>query len=131
MVLLYLCLAVGCVFWQPDIVLGDSKQADSVLNLFNIDLNNYDDLNTLNHSTSSETSSLLSRGVDNQGQNILLNVVDGLLNVMGYIILLFNIVFSPIRIMVAGAFPFEIMYILGIPMVVLFILGVVRFVRGY
>jgi hypothetical protein len=131
MVLIYVCIAIGCIFWQPTLVLGDSKQAETVLNLFNIDMTNYQTLNNFNHSSSASSEGFLSKGVPNQGATIILTIIDGLFNVIGYLTLIFRAVFSPVIILFAGGFPVEIIYIIGVPVVVLFIISLVREVRGY
>lgn len=132
-VLLYLCIAIGCLFWNPSLVLGTSKQAETVLNMFNVDLTNYQTLNNFNNSENASTAhdSLISTSIPNRGATIILTLIDGLSNAMGYIILIVRAVFSPVIIMVAGGFPYQITYMLGIPLVVLFIIAVVRFIRGY
>lgn len=132
-VLLYLCIAIGCLFWQPNIVLGSSPQANTVLSLFNIDSSNYLTLNNLNHSTSggSQFDNVIKQGNPSSPVTIILTIIDGLFNVMGYLILFTRMIFAPVFILTSGGMPIELVYVFGIPAVVLFIVAIVRLIRGY
>jgi hypothetical protein len=131
-VLLYLCIAIGCLFWQPTLVLGNSKQAETVLNMFAINTGDFTNLNNFNLDNSNNVSSnLISQSIPNRGATIILTLIDGLSNAMGYIILIFRAVISPIIIMVSGGFPYQITYMIGLPLVAMFIIAIVRFIRGY
>lgn len=129
--LIYACIAIACIFWRPDIVIGDSPQASSILSLLNIDSSNYETLTNINTSDNTELSSVFGKGQESTGNNIFLTIIDGLFNVMGYIEIIFRAIFSPVMIMTAGGFPIQLVYVFGIPLTIMFIISVVRFVRGY
>ena len=131
MVLIYLCIAIGCLFWQPNLVLGTGRQAETVLNMFNINNSNAMTLSNFNQSSELGQTGLFDKGNANQGNTIILTLIDGLGNALGWLILIFKAALSPIIIMVNGGFPIEIAYIVGLPLVVLFIVAVVRAIRGY
>jgi hypothetical protein len=128
-VLIYVCIAIACIFWRPDIVLGTSPQASNILSVLNINSTNYNTLTAINSSVN--TDSIFAQGQETRTQNIFLTIIDGLFNVMGYITILFRVVFSPVMVMTAGGFPIEFTYMFGIPLVMMFIIAFVRFVRGY
>lgn len=128
LILLYLCIALACAFWNPSIVFGDSKQAETVLNFFNI--NNTNTTN-LNWSSSGDKSTELFKSGCEGAACAIQSFVDPVLNVLGYINLVFNVVFSPFRIMTAVGMPTTLTLLFTLPLIFMFIISIIMFIRGY
>lgn len=130
MVLLYLAMAIGCAFWQPNIVFDNGE---TPLSFFNLDANNWNTTKSLSSNT--DLSNSINRATQegtNQQQvntagttsfNPLNFIIDTTFAIIKFIKMLFNIIFAPFNIMVQGEFPVEVIYMLGIPIVFMMIIA--------
>jgi hypothetical protein len=125
--LLYVCIAIACAFWQPNIVFGESKSVNVLSSVFNID--NIDNISNLGYGAESGISATSLQAKGTEGSNYFQSLVDGLANVLDFIMAIFRLVFSPFLIMVAGEFPTIILFIF-IPIIVMMIVGIIQMIRG-
>jgi hypothetical protein len=114
-VLLYLCFAIACSFWHPEIVFGENQPTNMLTGMFKMNSTNPQNIQfasaELNNSLDSKDS---NSGIFKVGSDIVSSfqwVADGLGNVLAVIAMIFKAVFSPFIIfgfMVAGGAPMAV-----------------------
>jgi len=138
--LLYFCIAIAVSFWQPDLLYGSGGSATNGVNIlspFGVTYNQstgqpqipYDQQSLSNKS---ETAQMLSQGSEGTGQSFWL-LIDPLHNVMSFISILFNFLFSPIIIfghLLSMGAPIIAVMVFALPLVFLVFLGVIYFIGG-
>lgn len=140
MAILYLCIAIAISFWQPTLVLGNSPQAQSVLNFFNVGIDDSGNpmvASTWNNQTSDASDRLLAQGrqndKDNSAVNIFLSIIDVTWNTIVYISLFFRVLFAPLIILLSPAMagiPTALVFVIGIPLVFMGLLSIIMIIRG-
>lgn len=138
--LLYLCLAIAILFWQPSIILGESEQSAHILSVFNIDSVNQTngsikDLGlpgTLNLSDQTAYDQLTKVGSDTTS-TLIQAFIDAVANVMEYVKIFFRIVFSPFVIFTSPQMadaPAPVLFVFALPAILGLIVAIILFVRG-
>lgn len=139
MALLYVCVLISCMFYNPALVVGDSPTAQSVLGFFNIqvDSNNSAHISsgTFSNSTSEATDRMLSEGrsvdKDNNPLQSFLMLIDTTWNTIMFITLFFRFLFAPIIILNALLVPSFIVFTFGVPFVFMGLVSIIMIIRGY
>lgn len=142
--LLYACISLSMVFYSPEMVLGDSPQAQNVLTFFGTSINNSTepvfDSKFNNASSGFGTDDaedrLLGEGrtTDRDSTavtNIFLSVIDPVWNALMYIVLFFRVLFSPAIVLTAIGAPYYIVFTIGYPLVFLGFVSIIAMIRGY
>jgi hypothetical protein len=130
MTMLYLALAIGCVFWQPQIAFD----SPTMLNLFDLNASNWNTTNSINYAggVNSSIASATAQGNTQSGgvTNTAFFLIDALFSVIQFITAIFAVIFSPFIILASVAMPVEIKFFIGVPMVTMFLIGLIGFIRG-
>jgi ABC-type uncharacterized transport system fused permease/ATPase subunit len=147
--LLYLCIAIACIFYNPSLVIGESL---STISWLNIDINHttnepyFVSTSTYNDDATKDTPSntsvfnrMLSDGRDVSGDiisgvgNFFMSVIDPIWQVIKFVGLLFKILFAPIIILTSAelGIPIFIAFAIGIPINFLGLLSLIMLIRGY
>lgn len=142
-ILLYLCFAIGCSFWQPDIVFGNQNGKDNVLTmLFNINSTDIGSGSTtfgstdLNNKINGQDNQTGNSGLFKVGKDTVSSyqwVVDGLGIVIRIIGIFFQALFSPFIMffsMVTMGAPVPLMFVFAIPLITMFLVGFLIFIRS-
>lgn len=142
--LFYMCVSVACVFYDPNLILGETPVTESVVSFFSteVDVNGNPVLNdVLNNefSTGNNISAedrLLGEGRTTDrdstaSTNIFLSVIDPIWNALGYIELFFRLLFSIPIILAAVNAPYVIVWIFGVPASFLGLLSLIAMIRGF
>lgn len=152
MLIWYFLIALGTMFWQPQIILGN--QAPSVMQFFNINsynsttnqplipgrdiqgqpgfqgaMANYTNFETSNNQS---TGSLFSR-IAGVTSNVIGTIIDGLNSVLDVIITIFRVIFSPVIILtspLAAGLPTILIMLFGYLPVLLMLISIVLIIRG-
>lgn len=125
-VLIYVCIAVACIFYRPDIIIGE--QNEGILSVLNINQINLSNLNWSTDASSAE-SSLFRTGSD-AASNPIQSFIDGLLNGLEYIKIFWRAIFSPFYILFTIGIPNTLLWIIAIPLIMLMLLGIILAIRG-
>jgi hypothetical protein len=138
--LLYLCVTIACLFYQPSLVM-DGGASSTFLGWFNIDYNmttNEPNIvnNTFSSGVQSESDRLLSEGRSISGDitgvgGFFLSLIDPVWQVVKFLGLIFSVLFAPLIILSTLSAPAIITFGLGIPFTFLGILSLIMIIRGY
>lgn len=127
--MIYLFLSIGALMYNPSAVLGNSKQADTVLSFFNINETNYQNFGSFNVSSegSNANQGMLAPPVEKP--NFLL-LIDPVFQIFEWIKIIFKVITAPIQLLVYSAAPWQLQYILGLPLVFLLLIAIILIIRG-
>lgn len=135
--LLYLCFAIACSFWQPNIIFGEGN-VNMLTTMYNFNENSVTPAVVNNSVGFGDT------GLNNpdqmfksgkEGTSSFQWIVDPLGNIIGFIGMFFKALFSPFTIFMyminpqVGA-PVPIMWIFAVPLIFLVFLGFIIFIRS-
>ena len=137
MALLYICMIIACMFYNPYLVIGEGKTG-STLDFFNtgIDVNeNPYVINGLSNSTNQANAQLLQEGRDGTNDNsplqTFLYVIDTTWNAIKWIALFSLNLFAPILLLINMGAPYYIVFTIGVPLVFMGLLSIIMIIRGY
>jgi hypothetical protein len=134
--LLYFCMAIAVSFWQPSVIFGDDN-GKNMLSVFGIDSYNSTTNkpivpDSLTAGNSTNFDQLTKQGTEGSSTGFLA-LVDGLLNVLGFIGLLLSFLFSPFIIFAhflkIGA-PIEMLFVFALPIIFMVLIAFIHFIGG-
>lgn len=138
MALLYVCVLISCMFYNPQLVVGDSPTAHSVLDFFNVQVDANKSVsisnsfsNTINESSDRMLSEGRSIDKDNNPLQSFLMLIDTTWNTIMFIALFFRFLFAPIIILNSLLVPSFITFTFGVPFVFLGLVSIIMIIRGY
>lgn len=133
--LLYLMIAIIMVFAAPQVVFsGTSPAKTTVLGWFDMTYDPVTGVVTQGGNFSSDkysdAASSMNQPTSPAGAGGILGFIDVFYQVFSWVVLFFQIIFSPIYLLTSVNMPFGIVLILGVPLVLLFILGIISWIRS-
>lgn len=140
--LLYVCITIACLFYQPQLVFTASEDSATILGFWDYGINaTTNEPYLTSHSaydnrTNEATARMLGEGREASQDNtplgsIFITVIDVLFNIIKFIGLIFNILFAPVIILSHIGVPSYILFGLGLPLNFLGLISIVFIIRGY
>lgn len=137
--LLYICVLIASMFYNPALIVGETPVVDSIMGFFSVGIDADNDVYLQEHAfanlTDDATSRLLEEGrsvdKDNNPLQSFLMLIDTTWNAIKFIELFFRFLFAPVVILSALSAPSYITFTLGVPFVFLGLLSIIMIIRGY
>lgn len=138
--LLYICVLIASMFYNPALVVGETPVASSIMGFFNVNVDNSTQEPLVvdyafTNMTTDASGRLLSEGRstdrDNNPIQSFLMLIDTTWNAVKFIELFFRFLFAPIIILSVLAAPSFIIFTLGVPLVFLGLISIIMIIRGY
>ena len=138
--IIYLCLAIACVFWQPSIIFEGSEQGNSVLSFIGINSYNQttnepiiDPVGSTSNDVNNSNSQLSTSRTSETSLGNFQFIVDPIFNAFGWVNLFFKVLFSPWIIFTSpqmGNAPLPIFFIYAVPIIFITLIGIIFFIRS-